>query len=203
MTDFDDLIDSDDLSPEEELRLRRVHELLLRAGPPADLPPALALAPEGGRHAGAEIIDFPLPRRRWAVAAVAALAAVVLAFGGGYVLGHSKGQSAFAASRVVPMHGSNGALAMLRIAKPDQVGNWPMQIEVTGLPAQAKRSAYYTLWLTKGHKPVEPCGTFRVHGSTTTARFTIPYSLKGVDGWVVTAQQAGADARVGPIVLST
>ena len=45
MTNFDDLIDSDDLSPEEELRLRRVHELLLQAGPPADLPPALALAP--------------------------------------------------------------------------------------------------------------------------------------------------------------
>jgi hypothetical protein len=202
MTDFDDLIDSDDLSPDEELRLRRVHELLLQAGPPADLPPALERAPEGDRHAGAEIIDFPLPRRRWAVAAVAALAAVVLAFGGGYVFGHSKAQDAFAASRVVPMHGSKGALALLRIAKADDVGNWPMQIEVTGLPAQAKRGSYYTLWLTKGHKPAEACGTFRVHGSTTTARFTIPYSLKGVDGWVVTAQ-TGADTSAGPVVLST
>ena len=203
MTDFDDLIDRDDLSSDEELRLRRVHELLLQAGPPADLPPVLADAPEGGRHAGAEIIEFPLPRRRWAVAAVAALAAVVLAFGGGYVFGHSKEQAGFAASRVVPMHGANGALGVLRIAKADEAGNWPMQIDVTGLPAQAKRASYYTLWLTKDHKPVEPCGTFRVHGSTTSARFTIPYSLKDVDGWVVTAQQAGADARIGPVVLST
>ena len=202
MTDFDELIDRADLSADEELRLRRVHDLLLQAGPPADLPPALEGIPAGGRHAGAEIVEFPLPRRRWAVAAVAALAAVVLAFGGGYVLGHSKEQSAFAASRVVPMHGANGALAVLRIAKADEVGNWPMQIEVTGLPAQAKRGAYYTLWLTKGHKPVEPCGTFRVHGSTTIARFTIPYSLEDVDGWVVTAPPR-TDARPGPIVLTT
>ena len=57
----------------------------------------------------------------------------------------------------------------------DDVGNWPMELEVTGLPKQTERAAYYELWLTKGHKPVEPCGAFRVNGDKTTVRFTIPY----------------------------
>ena len=71
------------------------------------------------------------------------------------------------------MHGGQRVRSRsLQIAKSDEVGNWPMQFEVTGLPAQAKRGAYYELWLTKGHKPAEPCGTFRVHASTTTVRFT-------------------------------
>jgi len=41
MSDFKDLIDADGLDPEEEARLRHVHELLVQAGPPPDLPPAL------------------------------------------------------------------------------------------------------------------------------------------------------------------
>ena len=65
---FDELVGGDDLTPEEEVRLRRVHDLLVQAGPPADLPPALetpTAPPE------AEIVQFPLlPRRRWAVAAL-------------------------------------------------------------------------------------------------------------------------------------
>ena len=45
MTDFHDLVDTSDLTPEEEARLRRVHDLLIEAGPPPDLPPALEAPP--------------------------------------------------------------------------------------------------------------------------------------------------------------
>ena len=77
-----------------------------------------------------------------------------------------------------------------------------MEMTVTGLPEQPQRAAYYELWLTKNGKPTLPCGTFRVHGKTTTVRFTVPYSLKGVDGWVVTAHQPG-EAEPGKVVLTT
>ena len=40
MTEFDDLIDRDGLDVAEEARLRRVHDLLVQAGPPPELPPA-------------------------------------------------------------------------------------------------------------------------------------------------------------------
>jgi hypothetical protein len=199
MSDFKQLIDTDGLDPTEEARLRRMHELLVQAGPPPDLPPALEQAPD---EESAEIVQFPmLPRRRWAVAAVAAVAAALLAFGGGYLTGHSK-QSAFHTDRVVPMHGQGEALALLRTSKPDSVGNWPMQLEVTGLPEQSDRGAYYELWLTRNGKPVEQCGTFRVHSKTTRVRFTVPYSFKGVDGWVITEQTHGASTP-GRVVLST
>ena len=41
--DFDELVG--ELEPEEEARLRHVHELLVAAGPPPELPPALLEAP--------------------------------------------------------------------------------------------------------------------------------------------------------------
>ena len=201
MTDFRDLVDMHDLSPEEEARLRRVHELLVQAGPPADLPPALIEPPT--RPPEAEVVQFPLlPRRRLTPAAVAAAAVAVIAFGGGYLFVHSKAKPAtFAAARVVPMHG-HAANGLIRIAERDAVGNWPMQVEVSGLPEQRNRDAYYELWLTRGGTPTEPCGQFRVHGKTTRIRFTVPWATDGTDGWVVTVQRPGSE-RPGPVVLST
>ena len=62
MSDFKELIDADGLDPDEEARLRHMHELLVQAGPPPDLPPALEQAPD---EESAEIVQFPLlPRRR-------------------------------------------------------------------------------------------------------------------------------------------
>ena len=43
--DFDELVGADGLAPEEQARLRRVHEMLLQAGPPPELPAALPGAP--------------------------------------------------------------------------------------------------------------------------------------------------------------
>ena len=138
MNDFHDIVDTDGLDPDEEARLRRVHELLVQAGPPPDLPPALERPPTA--PAEGELVQFPmLPRRRWALAAVAAAALALLAFGGGYLVGHAKTKpTTFATKRVVPMHGQR-TLAVLRIGRQDKAGNWPMELEVTGLPTQKDR----------------------------------------------------------------
>ena len=201
MSDFRDIVDAEGLGAEEEARLRRVHELLVQAGPPPDLPPSLERTPEA---AEAEIVQFLLlPGRRWAVAAVAAATLALIAFGGGYALAHSKsGDSGLDVARVVPMQGRGAAQAILRVAHADSVGNWPMELQVTGLPELKQRNAYYELWLTRNGRPVEPCGFFRVHGSTTKVRFSVPYDFEGADGWVVTAQRGGTGAP-GPIVLRT
>ena len=201
MNRFDDLIDTEDLGPDEEARLRRVHDLLVQAGPPPDLPPALLEPPE--EPVEADVVQFPLlPRRRLALAVLIAAALAAIAFGGGYLFGHSKARpSAFAAQHVVPMHG-HSANAVLWIAPRDPAGNWPMKMEVTGLPEQHNRDAYYELWLTRGGRPVEPCGQFRVHDKTTQIRFSVPWQAGGIDGWVVTEQRPGAQGP-GPVVLST
>jgi hypothetical protein len=201
VTDFRELIEPGDLSPDEEARLRRVHDLLQMAGPPPDLPPALLEPPAGPVEA--DVVQFPLlPRRRLALAGLVAATLVAIAFGGGYLFGHAKGRpAAFAPTAVVPMHG-HAANAVLRIASRDSAGNWPMQMEVSGLPQQHDRDAYYELWLTRGGRPVEPCGQFRVHDKTTRLRFSVPWRAGGIDGWVVTEQQPETQGP-GPVVLST
>src|SRR5215212_8335667 len=199
--DFDDLVGGDDLEPEEELRLREVHDLLVQAGPPPDLPPALERLPD--EPAEAEILSFPmLPKRRWAAAAVVAAALAVAAFGAGFLVGDRGGSSSTTdAVRVVPMRGKSGALASIRLGERDDVGNLPMELVVTGLTTQPE-GAYYTLYLTRGGKPRIPCGYFRVHDDTTTVRFTVPYELKKGEGWVVTYQPKG-EHDPGRVVLST
>jgi hypothetical protein len=198
---FDDLIGSEGLSPDEELRLRRVHDLLVQAGPPPDLSPELerpALLQEEEQH------EIPIIyRRRRGLTAVLALAAAIAAFAGGYAFGHGKAKpAAFAAERSIPMHGNPGARGVIDVASVDQVGNWPMLVEVTGLPEQSDPHAYYELWLTRKGKPVVSCGSFRVHGKTTRVRLTVPYALRGYDGWVVTEQPAHVHAP-GRVVLTT
>jgi hypothetical protein len=198
---FEELVGGDDLTPEEEARLRRVHDLLVQAGPPPELP--LGLEHPSAAPEGAEVLQFPL-RRRWAVTAIAAAASVAAAFGIGFLVGHSKTKPAtFTAARVVAMHGGKaGELGVLRIAERDPVGNWPMQIDVRGLPQQASRDADYELWLTKDGKPIASCGSFRVHSKVTSVRLTVPYRFSEYDGWVVTAQAHG-DSAPGPVVLTT
>ncbi len=46
--DFEDMVDLTGLSPEETARLRNVHDLLVAAGPPAELPADLGLPAELG-----------------------------------------------------------------------------------------------------------------------------------------------------------
>jgi hypothetical protein len=201
---FDDLVGTEGLSREEENKLRRVHELLVAAGPPPDLSPDLSLPPVPNEEADPPEVAFLLRRRRGRVL-VLALAAALAAFGGGYAFGHTKGKpAAFSTVRTVAMHGvaGTGSHGVIKLAENDSVGNWPMLVEVTGLPEQSARAAYYELWLTHNGKAVAPCGWFRVHGKTTRVRFSVPYALKNFDGWVVTAQPAERNG-LGPVVLTT
>ena len=201
---FDDIVGTEGLSPEDETKLRRVHELLVAAGPPPDLSPDLSLPPVPAEEADAPEVAYLLRRRRGRML-VLALAATLAAFLGGYAFGNSKGKpAAFTAVRTVAMHGPSGGAShgVINIAEKDSVGNWPMQVEVSGLPQQTSRAAYYELWLTRNGKAVAPCGSFRVHGKTTRIRLSVPYKLKNFDGWVVTAQTGNHDG-LGPIVLTT
>lgn len=199
--DFDEFVDVEGLDADEVARLRRVHDLLLEAGPPADLPPALEHPPTEKRRE-AEILQFPLlPRRRLAAAVVLAAALAAAAFGAGFLVGDRGGGARFEAVRVISMRGTGGALASIQMGKRDEVGNWQMHFIVSGLPKQ-KEGGYYNLYLVKGGRPVVLCGSFRVHDHTTTLTFTVPYKAKRFEGWVVTAQPPGHHTP-GRVVLST
>jgi hypothetical protein len=195
--EFRDLFE-DDLPAEDRARLERVHELLVAAGPPPELPPSLADAPDS--------VSQPpswLPRRR--VGAVLALAATIatVAFLGGYVAGYAKNN--FDSTHDVTMQGTSaapGAHGLIKLGKADSGGNWPMLVEVRGLPRLPGRS-YYELFLTRNGKPIAPCGSFNAQAATTIVKFTVPYALKRFDGWVVTRQGTGIKREPGPVVLTT
>jgi len=189
MTDLHDLV-GDDLTPEEEARLRGVHELLVAAGPPPELPPELAELPARGPRRRRDRPLFPLlPPRRVAAGAVLGLASVALAFGIGILVGN-RGHE-FETARTVSMHATGGtpatAIASIEVAGADKAGNWPLQLYVSGLPMQGP-NAHYELWLTRHGKPVALCGPFRVVAGTkrTVVQMNAPYMLKKFDGWIVT-----------------
>jgi len=166
----------DELPPEEQARLERVHELLLAAGPPAELPPSLATAPD---ESAAQVI--PLHRRfRYTLSTAAAVAAAVL-FGVGYLVGGGSGEPT---DRVVAMAGPAGAEAQLSLLAKDEAGNWPMKLEVEGLPPLPE-ALTYELWLTKDGELAEPCGTFAIAEGSTTVSLNAPYPLRKFTGWVV------------------
>jgi len=205
MTDrnFDELVDVEGLDPEEAARLRRVHELLLEAGPPADLPPALeTYGFQDLADQGADILQFPLlPRRRLAAVVVLAAALTAAAFGAGFLVGDRGSGTTFDVVKIVPMRGAGGALASIQMGKRDEVGNWQMHFSVSGLPKQ-KEGGYYNLYLVKHGKPVVLCGSFRVRDHTTTLTFTVPYKATRFEGWVVTEQPPGHHTP-GRVVLAT
>ena len=170
-------------------RLRRVHEALLAAGPPPELPPALA-TPPGRREQPTVRL---LPRRRLGAALVLAAALALAAFGGGYLLAAAGEPEAFETDFVLVMRGTEGApdaVASLAVGVQDEAGNWPMEMTVQGLPTLPGLGRY-ELVLTKGGEPAVSCGTFVVDGKTLV-HLNAPYRLRGYDGWAVT--RAGSSA---------
>jgi hypothetical protein len=203
--DFDQLF-GDEVSGAERERLRGVHDLLVAAGPPPELSPALESPPDvGGAGSGAKVLLFPRRRRAALLLIAAALAAA--AFGGGYFAGgHGRGSgSSFESLRAVQMHGTaaapRNALATIELGKVDDAGNWPMLVTVQGLPVLGHR-AYYELYLTRNGRIAAPCGTFTVHAGTTKVHLNAPYQLSRFDGWVVTKHVVGQSESNEPLLTT-
>jgi hypothetical protein len=167
-----------ELDPAEQERLRSVHELLVQAGPPPELPPELVDVPQP--EAGTVL---PFPRRHRTTVLAAAAAAAVILFGIGYVIGNGGSEEpAF----TVAMTGG-GATAELAVFNADAAGNWPMKLTVHDL-RQLPGSKRYELWLTKSGKLVQPCGTFAVSAGDADVPLNAPYRLRTYDGWVIVVE---------------
>jgi hypothetical protein len=193
--DFRELVG--DLPEEERARLERVHELLIVAGPPPELPPALVEPDLDPRE---ENIKF-LPRRRAGFVLGIAAAVGIAAFLGGFLAGRTK--EPFQEVFKVPMQGTAQAAhasATIQVGKADEAGNWPLKVVVRGLKPLPK-GQYYEMFLTRGHKAAATCGTFRVAKSGDSVRLNAPYNFRSFDGWVVTREVPGSNRH--PVVLTT
>lgn len=196
--DFRELV-GDDLTPEERTRLERVHELLVAAGPPPELPPALAEPPDEVLAA----VPIMLPRRRAGAMLALAAAIALVAFVGGFVAGKQGVNDGIKAFHSLNMHGTaadRNASAKIDIGEVDSSGNWPLKVEIHGLPPVGKGS-YYEMFLTRHGKAVAPCGIFTVAGDSATVRLTMPPTLKNYDGWIVTRERPGSSPST--VVLTT
>jgi hypothetical protein len=190
--DFRELI-GDEGTPEELAQLRRAHDLLIAAGPPPELSPRLAEAPTAiGRTSW-------LPRRRKGAAFALAAGVAAAAFGVGFLVG-DRGSSQFASKgSPIAMHAvaaGSPAKASILIGDRDEVGNWPLLVRVSGLKPLPK-GVWYELYLTHKGKLAAYCGSFSVNSSgRTTVQLSVPYKLKGFDGWVVTPSAPKSARRV-------
>jgi hypothetical protein len=171
----------DDVPPDELERLGRVHELLVHAGPPPELPSDLVEPPE---PAGTVAL---LPQRHWRPLAALAAALALAAFGAGWLASSVRdsgdGESFPKIEFRVPMAGTSAApnaVASIAVAERDEAGNWPLAMTIRGLP----EGKSYELWLTKKGKLAALCGPFRTEGDSV-AYLNAPYKLRSYDGWVV------------------
>lgn len=200
--EFDELVGADvEPADGERERLRRVHDLLVAAGPPPELSPELEAGPD------MRVTFRHRPRARGRVRRSVLLAAAALvvaaAFLAGYISGNDTSSQAFPVDRTIQMHGTGSAPnahATLIVGPRDAGGNWPMKIAATGLPDLAKGD-YYLLFLTRHGKIVGPCGGFFSKDGTVVTYLNAPYRIKGA-GWIVTVQSPG-DRERGPVVLTT
>jgi hypothetical protein len=195
--DFRELV-GDDLTPEERARLERVHELLVAAGPPPELPPALAEPPDDEMPS-----PIMLPRRRAGAILALAAAIALIAFVAGFVAGKQGVNSGAKTIHALSMHGTAGdqnASAKIDIGELDSSGNWPLRVVIHGLPRLSKGS-YYEMFLTRHGKAIAACGIFTVAGNPSTVHLTMPPTIKDYDGWIVTRESP--DSTSHPIVLTT
>ena len=187
--DFFDLV-GDEGSPDELARLRRAHDLLVAAGPPPELSPRLAEAPAAGRSR-----THSAWTRHKGAAFLLAGAVAAAAFGIGYLVGNRGSNDFQARGSPIEMHPPTAssapgrARASILIGDRDEVGNWPLLVKASGLQPLPK-GQWYELYLTRDGKILAWCGAFNVkEAGRTTVHFSVPYKLKGFDGWVVTTSK--------------
>jgi hypothetical protein len=186
--DFEDIVGTEG-TPEELAELRQVHNLLLSADPPAELPERRRKMPR----------RRPVFVRTWAAGALgfaAVLASLTAGLAIGQTFGGSSGEAHQAFSRT--MHGigtAAAASAVIRVGSQDGSGNRTLRMAVHSLPSL--RHGYYTLYLTEKGQPLVPCGVFRT-GTTGNANVSMnaPADLAEYDGWIVSAVVPGQPSRV-------
>jgi hypothetical protein len=189
--DFDDLV-GNELEPGERKRLERVHDMLIAAGPPPELPQELAEAP---RPEG-KLVE--LAHRRLRTGLVLAAAIVLAAFAVGYLLGargEETSSDSIPAVKTAVLGNSPDRLAVVRIGPVDEDGNRPMVVSVDGLD-HLKDGDYYTLFMTRNGKPIVTCGTFNVgENGVTTVRLSVAYDLARFDGLMLAKYSAKRHAN--------
>jgi Anti-sigma-K factor rskA len=193
--DFRELVGEDVPAGERE-RLERVHDLLVSAGPPPELPPSLVQPDLDPREESA--VAF-LPRRRTGLLLGLAAAIALIAFVGGFVAGRAK--DTFPTAFDIPMHGTavaSSARATIYVGDVDASGNWPLKFVVHGLKPLPK-GEYYEMFLTREGKPVVTCGTFRLSRGESV-RLNAPFLVRH-GGWIVTLERPGSVRH--PVVLTT
>ena len=191
--DFDELVGAETSGAERE-RLRGAHELLLQAGPPAELPPQLQKAPGFGVS---RLQQRRVVKRR-TMLLLAAAVSIAAVFAAGFAVADQRGGSTKTAlvARTLSLKGTAAvpqARATLEVWHA-RAGNWPMTLSVVGLP-KLPAHTYYEVYLVRDGKPWGSCGTFRVASSSkpVTLTFNAPYKLRKGDSWVVTRPVSGRE----------
>jgi len=197
MNDFDELVGAD-VAAEERERLHGIHELLVEAGPPPELPSTLQNVPQPGEVR--RLRKQSIPRTIALVAAALIVLGVV--FGIGFTTG-KRPASTVKPLETLLLHGTKAAphaQGQLDVSS-DVSGNYPMTLSVTDLPT-VTAPEYYTVWLVRNGKPWAPCGQFVVSKPSPSLTLTLnaPYSLKSGDTWIVTRETFGKSGT-GPTVL--
>jgi hypothetical protein len=176
--DFEDIVGAG-LDPGERERLRRVHELLVAAGPPPELSTEIARPPRA-----AAVVALPRRRRLGALALAAALGVALFALGF-LAGGRSDDYGTFDVVTMTGTGAAQGASARIEIFDADDAGNWPMEIDVSGLGPPAE-GGLYEVWLTQDGELVALCGSFLADpDGTTVVPMNAPWRLDEFDGWVV------------------
>ncbi len=174
--DFEALVGSG-LEADERERLRRVHELLVAAGPPPEAPARAPVVPLGRR------------RRRGVLLAVAAALAVA-SFALGVAVGGS--DEAQAVDFVVQMTATREPRrrSPSSSSTPPGTGRWRWRSRGSRPPASGRP---YELWLTRGGEPVAFCGSFATDdGGSATVPLNAPWKLDEFDGWIVVEEGSTA-----------
>jgi hypothetical protein len=202
---LEELIGADATGAERQ-RLQQVHQMLLEAGPPPEIPPELEAGPNlkmtTGKRGRGHI-------KQRAMVLLAAAILVFLVFIGGYVVANnSGGKSSKGRAPVVLSQALEGtalvpkAEGALEVWRSKDGSNWPMTLTVAGLPPLPPHR-YYEVYLFRDGKIGGSCGSFRVGSSSTgpvTVTLTSPYELRKGDSWVVTRPGVGG-TEPGSMVL--
>jgi hypothetical protein len=196
VSSFNDLVDAN-LEDGERERLQAVHDMLVVAGPPPELSGALRTVRQPG------VLHELRPRMSPKMVLIAAaLLLLVVTFS----IGFASGQRHTATARAIKTLTLKGTAVAPRAKAtldvlPEVGGNYPMTLQVSGLPRVAAPEYYY-VYLVRDGKPLAPCGEFVVAkpSGSLTLSLTAPYKLKRGDTWIVSRKSYKVNGA-GSVVL--